>query len=100
MEHQKDPTAKNKEEKRRHAVRDMLDGKVDPKQNFAKMEEEILSFWDEKKIFEKSVEKNSADKSFYHLSSFSHAPVFLPSSNLYLKISNQIYQQFFGPTDE
>jgi isoleucyl-tRNA synthetase len=38
--------------------------KVDPKQNFAQMEEEILKFWDENKIFEKSVEKNSADKSF------------------------------------
>jgi isoleucyl-tRNA synthetase len=38
--------------------------KVDPKQSFPKMEEEILKFWDEKKIFEKSVEKNSAEKSF------------------------------------
>lgn len=38
--------------------------KVDPKQNFPKMEEEILKFWEENKIFEKSVEKNSADKSF------------------------------------
>jgi len=28
------------------------------------MEEEILKFWEENKIFEKSVEKNSADKSF------------------------------------
>ncbi|HOX10778.1 MAG TPA: isoleucine--tRNA ligase [Candidatus Moranbacteria bacterium] len=38
--------------------------KVDPKQSFPKMEEEILKFWEENKIFEKSVEKNSADKSF------------------------------------
>ena len=38
--------------------------KVDTKQSFPKMEEEILKFWEENKIFEKSVEKNSADKSF------------------------------------
>jgi isoleucyl-tRNA synthetase len=38
--------------------------KVDPKQNFSKMEEEVLKFWEENKIFEKSVEKNSADKPF------------------------------------
>lgn len=38
--------------------------KVDPKQSFPKMEEEILKFWEENKIFEKSVEKNSGDKSF------------------------------------
>ena len=38
--------------------------KVDPKQNFAQMEEGILKFWDENGIFEKSVEKNSTDKSF------------------------------------
>ncbi len=38
--------------------------KVNPKQNFAQMEEEILKFWDENNIFEKSVEKNSTDKSF------------------------------------
>ena len=37
---------------------------VDPKQSLPKMEEEILKFWEENKIFEKSVEKNSADKSF------------------------------------
>jgi len=37
---------------------------VDPKQPFPKMEEEILKFWEENKIFEKSVEKNSADKPF------------------------------------
>lgn len=33
--------------------------KVDPKMNFPKMEEEILKFWDEQKIFEKSVAKDS-----------------------------------------
>jgi len=38
--------------------------KVEPKQSFPKMEEEILKFWEENKIFEKSVEKNSEDKSF------------------------------------
>jgi isoleucyl-tRNA synthetase len=32
--------------------------------NLPKMEEEILKFWEENKIFEKSVEKNPADKSF------------------------------------
>jgi len=41
--------------------------KVDPKQNFAQMEEEILKFWDEQKIFEKSLEirENSKPYSFY-----------------------------------
>ena len=38
--------------------------KVDSKQSFPKMEEEILKFWDEQKIFEKSVEKNPKDKPF------------------------------------
>ena len=38
--------------------------KVDSKQSFPKMEEEILKFWEENKIFEKSVKKNSADKFF------------------------------------
>ena len=39
--------------------------KVDTKQSFPKMEEEILKFWEENKIFEKSVEKNSKPYSFY-----------------------------------
>ncbi len=38
--------------------------KIDPKQSFPKLEEKILKFWEENKIFEKSVEKNSSDKSF------------------------------------
>ncbi|PJA87252.1 MAG: isoleucine--tRNA ligase [Candidatus Moranbacteria bacterium CG_4_9_14_3_um_filter_42_9] len=38
--------------------------KVDPKQSFPKMEEEILKFWEANKIFEKSVEKNPEDKPF------------------------------------
>jgi isoleucyl-tRNA synthetase len=37
---------------------------VDPKQSFPKLEEKILKFWEENRIFEKSVEKNPADKSF------------------------------------
>jgi isoleucyl-tRNA synthetase len=37
---------------------------VDPRMNLPKMEEEVLKFWEEKKIFEKSVEKNPEDKSF------------------------------------
>jgi isoleucyl-tRNA synthetase len=37
---------------------------VDPKQSLPKMEEEILKFWEENKIFEKSVEKNPAENSF------------------------------------
>ncbi|PIR73428.1 MAG: isoleucine--tRNA ligase [Candidatus Moranbacteria bacterium CG10_big_fil_rev_8_21_14_0_10_35_21] len=37
---------------------------IDPKMKFPQMEEGILKFWDEEKIFEKSVEKNSSDKSF------------------------------------
>lgn len=41
--------------------------KVDQKQSFPKMEEEILKFWDEKKIFEKSLEnrKGASAYSFY-----------------------------------
>ncbi len=41
--------------------------KVDPKQSFPKMEEEILRFWEENRIFEKSVEnrKNAPLYSFY-----------------------------------
>jgi isoleucyl-tRNA synthetase len=38
--------------------------KVDPKVSLPKMEEEILKFWEENRIFEKSVEKNPEDKSF------------------------------------
>lgn len=38
--------------------------KVDQKQSFPKMEEEILKFWEENKIFEKSIEKNSDKKPF------------------------------------
>src|SRR4030066_1053393 len=33
--------------------------KVDPKQNFPQMEEEILKFWEENKIFEKSGEREA-----------------------------------------
>ena len=39
--------------------------KVDTRQSFPKMEEEILKFWEENNIFEKSVEKNSKLYSFY-----------------------------------
>ncbi len=41
--------------------------KIDPKQTFPKMEEEILKFWEENKIFEKSLKKNSpkGDYVFY-----------------------------------
>lgn len=38
--------------------------KVEPKQSFPKMEEEILKFWEDNKIFEKSVEKNPDSKPF------------------------------------
>jgi isoleucyl-tRNA synthetase len=38
--------------------------KVDAKQSFPKMEEEILKFWEENEIFEKSVQKNPEEKSF------------------------------------
>lgn len=38
--------------------------KVDIKQSFPKMEEEILKFWETEKIFEKSINKNHADKTF------------------------------------
>jgi isoleucyl-tRNA synthetase len=45
----------------------MVFKKIDPKMNLPKMEEGILSFWDENKIFEKSVElrKNAPLYSFY-----------------------------------
>jgi isoleucyl-tRNA synthetase len=35
--------------------------KVDPKMNLPKMEEEILAFWNENKIFEKSLSKRASD---------------------------------------
>ncbi|MFH0776046.1 MAG: isoleucine--tRNA ligase [Patescibacteria group bacterium] len=38
--------------------------KIDPKQSFPKMEEEILAFWQKEKIFEKSLAKNPAEKEF------------------------------------
>jgi isoleucyl-tRNA synthetase len=38
--------------------------KIDSKMNLPEMEEEILKFWEENKIFEKSVEKNPGEKSF------------------------------------
>ena len=38
--------------------------KVDPKVSFPQMEEEILKFWDEHKIFEQSVKKNSPAGNF------------------------------------
>jgi len=41
--------------------------KVNPKQSFPKMEEDIMNFWKEEKIFEKSIEnrKNSPEFNFY-----------------------------------
>jgi len=41
--------------------------KVNPKQSFPKLEEEVLKYWNENKIFEKSVEtrKNSEEFNFY-----------------------------------
>lgn len=38
--------------------------KVDPKQSFPKLEEEILNFWEEKKIFKKSVENRDWREEF------------------------------------
>ncbi len=38
--------------------------KVDPKQSFPKLEEEVLNFWNKEKIFEKSVEEKSKNKTF------------------------------------
>lgn len=38
--------------------------KVDPRQSLPKLEEEVLKYWDENKVFEKSVERNPADKPF------------------------------------
>jgi len=38
--------------------------KVNPKQNFPELEEEVLKFWDKKKTFERSVEDRPADKTF------------------------------------
>jgi isoleucyl-tRNA synthetase len=41
--------------------------KVNLKQNFPKLEENILKFWQENKIFEKSIEqrKNAKEFNFY-----------------------------------
>jgi isoleucyl-tRNA synthetase len=38
--------------------------KVDPKQSFPKLEEEVLKFWEENKIFEKSLKKNKGKKPY------------------------------------
>ncbi|PZM84799.1 isoleucine--tRNA ligase [Candidatus Gracilibacteria bacterium] len=38
--------------------------KVDPKQSFPKLEEEILKFWKENKIFEKSIENREGKEEF------------------------------------
>jgi isoleucyl-tRNA synthetase len=38
--------------------------KVDPRQSFPKMEENVLKFWEENKIFEKSVKKNEGRKKY------------------------------------
>lgn len=38
--------------------------KIDPKMTFPKVEEEVLKFWEENGIFEKSVEKNPDSKPF------------------------------------
>ncbi|MFA5829107.1 MAG: isoleucine--tRNA ligase [Candidatus Gracilibacteria bacterium] len=37
---------------------------VDPKQSFPKMEEAVLEFWEEQKIFEKSVQAREGEKKF------------------------------------
>jgi len=42
----------------------MLFPKVDSKINFPELEKRILDFWEKKKIFKKSVEKNPLEKSF------------------------------------
>jgi isoleucyl-tRNA synthetase len=41
--------------------------KINPKQNFPELEKEIITFWNENKTFEKSVEtrKNSEEFNFY-----------------------------------
>ncbi|PIO06895.1 isoleucine--tRNA ligase, partial [Candidatus Woesearchaeota archaeon CG08_land_8_20_14_0_20_43_7] len=38
--------------------------KVDPKQNFPNLEEEILEFWEKEKIFEKSIENRQGKEDF------------------------------------
>ena len=40
---------------------------LDPKPDFPKMEDELIALWKEKKIFEKSVEKNPVDKTWTFL---------------------------------
>lgn len=42
----------------------MAFNKVNPKQKFPEMEKEIIKFWEENRIFEKSVEKNPDNKPF------------------------------------
>lgn len=38
--------------------------KVDPKQSFPKMEEKMMKYWDDNKIFEKSVEQRKGDEKY------------------------------------
>ncbi len=37
---------------------------IDPKPDFPKLEEEVLKFWEDNKVFEKSLEKNKEDQPF------------------------------------
>lgn len=37
---------------------------ISSKADFPKMEDELINFWKEKKIFEKSIEKNPLDKTW------------------------------------
>jgi isoleucyl-tRNA synthetase len=39
--------------------------KVNPKQSFPKLEEEILKFWKKEKIFEASIENRSKAEDFF-----------------------------------
>jgi len=38
--------------------------KVDPKQSFPQLEQEVINFWKENKTFEKSVETKSEDNPY------------------------------------
>ena len=37
---------------------------IDPKPDFSKLEEEVLKFWEDNKIFEKSLEKTQSGKPY------------------------------------
>jgi isoleucyl-tRNA synthetase len=65
---------------------------VSPKVNFPELEEEILKFWKEQKIFEKSVESRPEDKRW----NFLDGPPFVTGMPHYGHLLGSIHKDVFG----